>query len=120
MTLVRKSILMSMKSQDSKALSKDLTGQVRSEPPVKLASLNLGTGVGDINTCGLYCLQSGLLSAQHFWKPGHIRSPLNFFKNSLHLIPIRISKWELDLHSHESQVDLVKIIGFSLCIRKGM
>lgn len=68
-----------MKSQDSKALSKDLSGQVRSVSPVKLASLNLGAGVGAVNTCSLYCLQSSLLSAQHSWEPGHIRSPLNFF-----------------------------------------
>lgn len=81
-TLLRKSTLVSMKSQDSKALSKGLTGQVRSLPPVKLASLNLGTGVGDVNICSVYCLQSSLLRAQHFWKPGHMCSPLNFFKNS--------------------------------------
>lgn len=71
-----------MKSQDSKALSKDLTGQARSVPPVKPTSLNVGNGVADVSTCSLYCFQSTRLSAQHFWKPGHICSPLQFLKNS--------------------------------------
>lgn len=44
--LLRKWALVSVKSQDSKALSKDLSGQVRAVPPAEVATLEGGTGGG--------------------------------------------------------------------------
>lgn len=76
--LLRKWALVSVKSQESKALSKDSSGQVRAVPPAGVTTLEGDTGGGG-GICSLRCLLRGLLSAQHFWKPGHIWSPLKVF-----------------------------------------
>lgn len=105
-TLLRKWALVSVKSEGSKALSKALSGQVRAVPPAGVATLEVGTGGGDLQLT-LSSERSAECSALLETRP-HLQ-PSESSLNSCRMIP---AKWELD------QLDFVKIIGPFLFLLK--